>query len=217
MNKVSLLIIDDHTLFRSGIIALLRRYDEFDLLGETGDPMAGVKLAKGLNPDVILLDLHMPGISGVEVLKILVAEKIQAQVLMLTISEDGEDLIDALCAGARGYLLKNIDTEALVSAIRQAADGETVVCPDMESKLIEGVRNSGRNAAKGKGADENPLSPREREILSHIARGDSNKDIAQLLNLADSTVKIHVQNIFKKLNITSRVQAAVYAIDHGFR
>jgi len=215
VNKLSLLIIDDHTLFRSGIIALLRRYEEFVLLGETGDPMAGVKLALLSDPDVILLDLHMPGISGVEVLKILAAEKIRAQVLMLTVSEDGEDLIDALCAGARGYLLKNIDTEALVAAIRQAAHGETVVCPEMSSKLVEGVRNPGRKVAKGE--DENPLSPREREILSHIARGDSNKEIAQLLNLADSTVKIHVQNIFKKLNITSRVQAAVYAIDHGFR
>lgn len=215
MNKLSLLIIDDHTLFRSGIIALLRRYEEFILLGETGDPMAGVKLAKSLDPDVILLDLHMPGISGIEVLKILSAEKIRAHVLMLTVSEDGEDLIDALCAGARGYLLKNVDTEALVAAIRQAAHGETVVCPEMSSKLIEGVRNPVRKAARDE--DENPLSPREREILSHIARGDSNKEIAQLLNLADSTVKIHVQNIFKKLNMTSRVQAAVYAIDHGFR
>lgn len=215
MNKLSLLIIDDHTLFRSGIIALLRRYEEFVLLGETGDPMAGVKLAKSLDPDVILLDLHMPGISGIEVLKILSAEKIRAHVLMLTVSEDGEDLIDALCAGARGYLLKNVDTEALVAAIRQAAHGETVVCPEMSSKLVEGVRNPVRKASRGE--DENPLSPREREILSHIARGDSNKEIAQLLNLADSTVKIHVQNIFKKLNITSRVQAAVYAIDHGFR
>jgi len=215
MNKLSLLIIDDHTLFRSGIIALLRRYEDFVLLGETGDPMEGVKLAKSLNPDVILLDLHMPGISGVEVLKILVAERVRAQVLMLTVSEDGEDLIDALCAGARGYLLKNIDTEALVSAIRQAAHGETVVCPEMSSKLVEGVRNPGRKS--GKADEENPLSPRESEILSLIVRGDTNKEIAQALNLADSTVKIHVQNIFKKLNITSRVQAAVYAIDHGFR
>jgi len=215
MNKLSLLIIDDHTLFRSGIIALLRRYEDFVLLGETGDPMEGVKLAKSLNPDVILLDLHMPGISGVEVLKILVAERVRAQVLMLTVSEDGEDLIDALCAGARGYLLKNIDTEALVSAIRQAAHGETVVCPEMSSKLVEGVRNPGRKG--GKVDEENPLSPRESEILSLIVRGDTNKEIAQALNLADSTVKIHVQNIFKKLNITSRVQAAVYAIDHGFR
>lgn len=215
MNKLSLLIIDDHTLFRSGIIALLRRYEDFVLLGETGDPMEGVKLAKSLNPDVILLDLHMPGISGVEVLKILVAERVRAQVLMLTVSEDGEDLIDALCAGARGYLLKNIDTEALVSAIRQSAHGETVVCPEMSSKLVEGVRNPGRKG--GKVDEENPLSPRESEILSLIVRGDTNKEIAQALNLADSTVKIHVQNIFKKLNITSRVQAAVYAIDHGFR
>jgi len=215
MNKLSLLIIDDHTLFRSGIIALLRRYEDFVLLGETGDPMEGVKLARSLNPDVILLDLHMPGISGVEVLKILVAERVRAQVLMLTVSEDGEDLIDALCAGARGYLLKNIDTEALVSAIRQAAHGETVVCPEMSSKLVEGVRNPGRKG--GKVDEENPLSPRESEILSLIVRGDTNKEIAQALNLADSTVKIHVQNIFKKLNITSRVQAAVYAIDHGFR
>jgi two-component system nitrate/nitrite response regulator NarL len=214
VNKLSLLIIDDHTLFRSGIIALLRRYEEFVLVGETGDPMAGVKLARTFDPDVILLDLHMPNISGVDVLKVFAAEKIRAQVLMLTVSEDGDDVINALCAGARGYLLKNINTESLVAAIRQAAKGKTVVCPEMASKLVEGVRNPQRKVISD---CENPLSPREREILTHIARGDSNKEIAQLLNLADSTVKIHVQNIFKKLNITSRVQAAVYAIDHGFR
>lgn len=215
MNKISLLIIDDHTLFRSGIIALLRRNDDFLLLGETGDPMEGIKLAKSLDPDVILLDLHMPGISGVEVLKVLVAERLRAHVLMLTVSEEGEDLIDALRAGAQGYLLKNIDTEALVSAIHQSAQGKTVISPAMSGKLVDGIRKSKRMTNMIE--DEKPLSPRESEILALIARGDTNKDIARNLCLSDSTIKIHVQNIFKKLNVTSRVQAAVYAIDHGYR
>lgn len=216
MNKISLLLIDDHTLFRSGIIALLRRYEEFVLLGETGDPLQGLEMATRLQPEVILLDLHIPGISGVEVLRKLRSDGIASRVLMLTVSEDCEDLIDALCAGADGYLLKNIDVEALVASIRRVHRGETVVSPQMSGKLIEGVK-------KPAVAEERPLpaldklSPREGEILKLLARGDSNKDIAQQLELAESTVKIHVQNIFKKLGITSRVQAAVYAIEHGYR
>lgn len=216
MNKISLLTIDDHTLFRSGIIALLRRYEEFVLLGETGNPLEGLEMAVRLRPQVILLDLHIPGISGVELLRKLRGDGIDSRVLMLTVSEDCEDLMDALSAGADGYLLKNIDVDALVAAIRRLRSGDMVVSPQMSAKLIEGVKRTGMVEEMSEQALDN-LSPREGEILKLLAHGDSNKDIAVHLDLAESTVKIHVKHIFKKLGITSRVQAAVYAVEHGYR
>ena len=213
--KIRVLIVDDHTLFRSGIRSLLQRHEEFEVVDEAGDGLEGVKRAKSLQPDIVLLDLHMPGISGKEAVKLIVEEVPGINVLMLTVSEDGDDLIDTLRAGATGYLLKNIDTEALVSAIRRAANGESVVSPQMTAKLVQGVRGQIK-VPHGAAADGEKLSPREREILVCLASGESNREIARNLELAESTVKIHIQNIFKKLNLTSRVQAALYAVEHGF-
>lgn len=213
-DKIRVLIVDDHTLFRSGIKSLLQRHAEFEIVDEAGDGLEGVKRAKSLKPDVVLLDLHMPGVSGREAVKLIAEETPETNVLMLTVSEDADDLLETLRAGATGYLLKNIETEALVDAIRRAAKGESIISPQMTAKLIQGVRNQTRTAPAV--VEKEKLSPREREILSCLARGESNKEIARALDLAESTVKIHVQNIFKKLNLTSRVQAAVYAVEHGF-
>lgn len=212
--KIRVLIVDDHTLFRSGIKSLLQRHEEFAVVDEAGDGLEGIKRAKSLKPDVVLLDLHMPGITGREAVKAIVEEVPDTNVLMLTVSEDAEDLLETLRAGATGYLLKNIETEALVDAIRRAARGESVISPQMTAKLIQGVRSQPRPSATV--VEKDKLSPREREILGCLARGESNKEIARALDLAESTVKIHVQNIFKKLNLSSRVQAAVYAVEHGF-
>ncbi|MHB1291432.1 MAG: LuxR C-terminal-related transcriptional regulator, partial [Sulfuricella sp.] len=178
-----------------------------------GDGLEGLKRAKSLQPDVVLLDLHMPGISGREAVKLLAEEVPECNVLLLTVSEDAEDLIETIRAGARGYLLKNIETEFLLNAIRAAARGESVVSPQMTGKLLMGVR-MGKEGA-GAEEDREKLSPREREIITHLARGASNKEMARTLNVAESTIKIHVQNILKKLHLTSRVQAAVYAVEHG--
>lgn len=212
-HPIRVLIVDDHTLFRSGIKALLQRHEDFEIVGEAGDGLEGVKRAKSLQPDVVLLDLHMPGISGREAVKLLAEEVPECNVLLLTVSEDAEDLIETIRAGARGYLLKNIETEFLLNAIRAAARGESVVSPQMTGKLLMGVRMG----KEGAGAEEDgeKLSPREREIITHLARGASNKEMARTLNVAESTIKIHVQNILKKLHLTSRVQAAVYAVEHG--
>jgi len=212
--KIRVLIVDDHTLFRSGIKSLLQRQEDFEVVDEAGDGLEGVKRAHALRPDVVLMDLHMPGMSGREAVKLITEEVPGAHVLMLTVSEDAEDLMDTLRAGASGYLLKNIETETLIDSIRRAARGESVVSPQMTAKLIEGVRAP--HKVIGAGADKDKLSPREREILACLARGESNKEIARALDLAESTVKIHIQNIFKKLNLTSRVQAAVYAVENGF-
>ncbi|MEN9357711.1 MAG: hypothetical protein RL695_1882 [Pseudomonadota bacterium] len=212
--RLRILLIDDHTLFRSGIKALLQRQPGFDVVGEAGDALEGVKRAKTLQPDVVLLDIHMPGITGREAVSLVADEAPDARILMLTVSEDVEDLLQALRAGAHGYLLKNIETDFLVNAIRSAVDGDSVMSPQMTSKLMKSV-STPQTAPAAVPADKDRLSPREREILGFLARGASNKEIARSLELAESTVKIHVQNILKQLNLLSRVQAAVYAVEHG--
>ncbi len=214
-NKIRILLVDDHHLFRSGVKALLSRQPEFDVIGEAADGLEGLKRAKQLRPDIVLLDLDMPGINGRETLKMLLEEVPQVQVLMLTVSENAEDLLECLKAGARGYLLKNIETDYFVDSIRRAARGEPVIAPRMTGKLIAGLQTAAREAPAPAVGEREKFSPREREILVLLARGASNKEMARELSLAESTVKIHVQNILRKLNLTSRVQAAVYAVESG--
>jgi two-component system nitrate/nitrite response regulator NarL len=214
---IRVLIVDDHTLFRSGIKALLARQPGFEVVAEAADALEGIKRAKALKPDVILLDLHMPGMSGKDAVRTLTEEVPGSHIVMLTVSEDAEDLIETLRRGASGYLLKNIDTQTLLDSIRRAAQGESVISAEMTSKLVRGLQaglQSG-SGADAQQADRERLSPREREILRYLARGASNKEIARALEVAESTVKIHVQHILRKLNLTSRVQAAVYAVEAG--
>lgn len=209
--KLRVLLVDDHKLFRSGVKALLARQADIEVVGEAADGLDGVQQARQLRPDVILLDLHMPGVSGRDAVRTLSEELPGTRVLMLTVSEDADDLLDTLHAGAAGYLLKNIDAEYFVDAIRRAAGGDSVVSPEMTGKLVAGLKR----AAAAPVPEKDLLSAREREILAALARGASNKEIAREFELAESTVKIHVQNILRKLNLTSRVQAAVYAVEHG--
>lgn len=211
--RIRVVVVDDHTLFRRGIIALLSRVPEFEVVGEAADGFEGIKAAAVGRPDVVLLDLHMPGIQGGEAVRLIAEEVPDCYVLMLTVSEDADDLLETLRAGAVGYLLKNIEVDDLVAAVRRAAKGETVVSAAMTAKLVNGLRSEKR--ADDLASDKEKLTGREREILSYLARGESNKQIARTLSLAESTVKIHVQNILKKLNLTSRVQAAVYAVEQG--
>ncbi|MBJ7311193.1 response regulator [Rugamonas sp. CCM 8940] len=209
---ISVLLVDDHTLFRSGIRSLLQRNPEFAVVGEASDGIEGIKRAQQLQPQVILLDLNMPGMSGVETLQLMLQDCPDSAIVMLTVSEDAQDLSVALKAGAAGYLLKNIDTEYLIRAIRRAANGETVVAEAMTAKLVAQLHGGG--LAQPAASDLDKLTPREKEIIACLARGESNKVIARSLDLAESTVKIHVQNVLKKLGLSSRVQAAVYAVEH---
>jgi two-component system, NarL family, nitrate/nitrite response regulator NarL len=210
-NPITVLLVDDHTLFRSGIRLLLQRHPEFAVVGEAADGVEGIKRAQQLKPQVILLDLNMPGMSGVETLQLLLQDCPDSAVVMLTVSEDAHDLSVALKAGASGYLLKNIDADYLTRAIRRAAAGETVVAEAMTAKLVAQLHGAS-DAPVASEIDK--LTPREKEILACLARGESNKLIARSLDLAESTVKIHVQNVLKKLKLSSRVQAAVFAVEH---
>ena len=223
---VTLLVVDDHTLFRRGLIALLALDDGLQVVGEAGDAAQALRLAPQLRPQVILLDNHLPGVMGVDAIQGLREVSPESRVLMLTVSEDAQDLATALRNGAQGYLLKTIDGELLAQAIRRAARGEPVVSPELMGKLVAAFQSQGapvpqlKSAAPedtdGAGiADESlsPLSPREEDVLREIARGLSNKEIARALDIAETTVKIHVQHILRKLGLSSRVQAAVYASD----
>jgi len=215
---VRVLIIDDHTLMRRGLVALLSFEAGFEVSGDAADAHEGIKLAEQLQPDVILLDLHMPGINGVQALPALREASPSSRILMLTVSEDSGDLMSALRAGADGYLLKNIESEALVGAIRRALAGEAAISERMTHKLVHALRGEPPNpAADLRSAQTHAvLSPREQEIVRLIAAGSSNKEIARELGVAESTVKIHVQHILRKLNLSSRVQVAVYASTHGY-
>jgi len=213
MSRIRVLLVDDHTLFRSGVRALLQRHEGFEVVGEAADSLEGVRRARELHPEVVLLDLHMPGISGKDAVKLFLEEVPGIHVIMLTVSEAADDLVDTLRAGASGYLLKNIETEVLLDSIRRAVSGDSVVSAEMTTKLVKGLRAS--SASGTDGDEKESLSPREREILGYVAKGASNKEIARTLDLAESTVKIHVQHILRKLQLSSRVQAAVYAIEHG--
>ncbi len=215
MKPIRILIVDDHTLFRSGLKLALQRHEGVEVVGEAGDGLEGVKRAKQLRPDVVLLDLHMPGVGGLEALRLLTEDVPETQVVMLTVSEDAEDLLETLRAGARGYLLKNIDTEFLLESIQRAARGESVMSPQIANKLADSLRAAPREEVVVADISPDKLSPREREIIVMLARGASNKEIARVLNLSESTIKIHVQGILRKLNIAKRVQAAVYAVEHG--
>jgi two-component system nitrate/nitrite response regulator NarL len=217
--KIRILVVDDHTLFRRGLTALLQRDPQFEVVGDAGDAGEAQRRAEALQPDVILLDNHLPGVTGVGALPALREAAPAARILMLTVSEDVQDLAGALRAGACGYLLKTIEGEALSKAIRRAMRGESVVAEEMTGKLVEAYRDAAapRSTVRPP-APESPLhslSPREQEILAGIARGQGNKEIARSLGIAETTVKIHVQHILRKLGVSSRVHAAVIAAEHG--
>ena len=211
--SIRILLIDDHSLLRSGIRLLLEKQPDFEVVAEAGDGIEGVKRAQQHKPDVILLDLNMPGLSGLETLQLLLQDNPGCAVIILTVSEEADELGQALRDGARGYLIKNIEGDALSTAIRRAAAGEAVIDNTMTAKLVSQFRAQPKAGAVA--AERDKLTVREREIVQCLAKGESNKEIARSLDVAESTVKIHVQNILKKLNLNSRVQVAVYAVEHG--
>ena len=187
------------------------------MVGEAADAAEALRLVPGLQPQVILLDNHLPGVLGVDAIAGLREAAPGCRVVMLTVSEDGQDLAAALRHGAQGYLLKTIDGDLLSEAIRRAARGEPVVSPEMMGKLVAAFQSQGAPVPPPVAEAEaaSPLSPREEDVLREIARGASNKEIARTLDIAETTVKIHVQHILRKLGVGTRVQAAVIASESG--
>jgi two-component system nitrate/nitrite response regulator NarL len=208
------LLIDDHALVRKGMEELLRSRG-VEVVASAGSGEEGIHAAQELDPDIILLDIKMPGMNGIETLARLRATGIQTPVLMLTMSREDSDLHAALRNGAQGYLLKDMEPEDLVPALEVAVSGGNVVAKEMADTLARLVRGQTKDEPRPSPAPLAELTPREHEILCHLAEGQSNKVIARALDITDGTVKLHVKSILRKLGVRSRVEAAVLAVEQG--
>ena len=211
---MKVLIVDDHALFRVGLQGLLERRG-LQVVGAAAEGVEGLRLAETLKPDVVLLDLRMPDLGGLSVLRHMVEQGLEIPVVMLTTSADEGDLSESLRNGARGYLLKDMEPDELVLALQEIVSGKIVVAPALTSVLADLVRHGERRERKDDLAPFSSLTPREHEILCHLSEGQSNKVIARHLDISDGTVKLHVKAILRKLGVHSRVEAAVMAVEKG--
>jgi two-component system nitrate/nitrite response regulator NarL len=208
------LLIDDHALVRKGLEELLQSRG-VEVVASVGSGEEGVQEAQKLSPDIILLDIKMPGMTGTETLKKLRECGVSTPVLMLTMSREDEDLRAALHGGAQGYLLKDMDPEELVPSLDAALHGDNVIAKEMVGILARIVQGRTIDETTRPTEALSDLTPREQEILIHVAEGQSNKMIAKALSITDGTVKLHVKSILRKLGVHSRVEAAVMAVEHG--
>ena len=204
------LIIDDHPLFRRGVRQLLALEDSFDVVGEAAGGQEGIEQARLLDPDLILLDLNMKGIDGLETLRTMRDLGIDARIILLTVSNSPDDLIAAIRAGSDGYILKDNDPEEILRMIASAMDGKNPISPELGSLLATALRDE--SAAEQR--SHTSLTERETAILKCLAAGMSNKMIGRDLDIMESTVKVHIRNLLKKLKFRSRVEAAVWAAIH---
>lgn len=205
-----LLIIDDHPLFRRGVMQLVTDQPEFNVVGEASSGGEGIELARRLLPDMILLDLNMRDMSGIDVLKAVKASDLEARVVMLTVSDQADDLVAALRAGADGYLLKEMEPEGLLGKLKEAAAGHITLTERLASRLAHALRAD----STPRTPDQAGLTEQEGRILDLIAAGMSNKAIAREIGISDGTVKVHVKHLLRKLGLHSRLEAAVWAIEN---
>lgn len=210
MNSTSVLLVDDHPLFRKGLKQLIDLEDDLNVIGEASNGQDAIQMALDYDPDLIVLDLNMQGMDGLETAKTMRDKGIGANIVMLTVSDNDEDVIAAITNGADGYLLKDMEPEDIIEHIKQAATGKIAICEKLTEVLATALR-------KPKKKEVNPLeslTSRELEILKLIAKGLSNKLIARELDISDGTVKVHVKHLLKKLNFRSRIEAAVWMVNN---
>jgi len=205
-SAISLLIVDDHPVVRDGLRGMFESADGFTVLGEASNGVEAVDLAARLDPDVVLMDLRMPGGNGVDAIRELTRRDARSRVLVLTTYDTDSDTLPAIEAGATGYLLKDAPREELFTAVRAAADGRTVLSPAVASRLVTAVRSPSAPAGE-------PLSAREREVLALVAKGTSNKEIARVLFISEATVKTHLTHVYGKLGVKDRAAAVAVGYD----
>lgn len=209
---IRVLIADDQAVFRRGLDAVLASEDDIEVVAEAEDGEEAVERAEELAPDVVLMDVRMPRLNGIEAARRIRAALPTTRILMLTVSDEEEDLFDAIKAGANGYLLKEISVEEVGSAIHSAVQGESRISPSMAAKLLSEFNALARAAAEREQLPAPVLTARELEVLKLVARGMSNKDVAEELFISENTVKNHVRNILEKLHLHSRMEAVMYAV-----
>jgi two-component system nitrate/nitrite response regulator NarL len=208
--RLTVILIDDHPLFRKGLIQLLQTISDFEVVGEASNGKDGIALARQVKPDLTLLDLNMKDMSGLDVLKQIRSADLDTRVVMITVSDQTEDLVAALRLGADGYLLKDMEPEQMIDSLASAAAGKIVVSENLTHMLAAALREQ----RQPRSAHEAGLTDQERRIVELIAAGLSNKVIGRELGIAEGTVKVHVKHLLRKLNLRSRVEAAVWAVEH---
>lgn len=212
--NITTMIVDDHELIREGIKQLLELEEEIDVVAQAGDGEEAITMAMEYMPDIILLDINMPKMNGIDVLRRLKDLGVKSKIIMLTIHKDREYLLETMKIGANGYVLKDSDAEGLVRAIRDVKSGKTYIQPSIASLLVDDLSNKESNKDVLK---INSLTKREYEVLTLIAEGLSNKDIADKLYISEKTVKNHVSSIFKKIEVNDRIQAAIFAFKNNIK
>jgi two-component system nitrate/nitrite response regulator NarL len=213
----TVLIVDDHPLFRRGVAQLLAMDPEIQVVGEAADKAGAVAMAREHEPDLILLDLNLKQESGIDILAALKEEDASRRVVMLTVSDAPDDLMQAIRVGADGYLLKDMEPEDLLARLREALTGKTVISDALAGRLAAALRAEAQDTTRKGERDLSLLTDREQAVLRCVADGQSNKLIARSLNITEGTVKVHVKHLLKKLNFRSRVEAAVWATELGLR
>jgi DNA-binding NarL/FixJ family response regulator len=215
MAKIGVLIADDHTLFRRGVRKMLEAEEDMCVVGEAATGQEAIDQARALMPDVVLMDIKMPDLDGVEATRVLHREMPHLGILFCTMFEDDEFVFAGLKAGGRGYILKDADPETMLRAVRAVAQGESLLSPAVASKVLRqfAALPGEEPAARSSYCDD--LTEREREVLGLIGQGHSNREIAALLCISEKTVKNHIANIFSKLHVYDRTQAVLYAIRKG--
>lgn len=213
MAPMRILLVDDHVLFRKGMARLLDSQPDLEVVGEAEDGIEAVRLARRLKPDLILMDIHMPGCDGHEATRRIINEWPDAQIVMLTVAEDDQDLFAAIRNGAIGYLVKKIEPDSLFARLRGVAQGEAPISRVMANRIL---REFARMGSEGVTADTSrSLTPREKQVLRLVTKGMTNKEIGAHLHIAENTVKNHLRNILEKLHLQNRAQAAAYAVREG--
>lgn len=214
MNPIRVLLVDDHSLFRKGVAAALAEHPDIQVVGEASDGLQAVARAHELMPDVVLMDISMPGMDGLEATRRIKTELPQMRVVILTIAEEDQNLFEAIKSGAQGYLLKNVEPLELVEMLRGVSRGEAPISRSTAARILTEFARQ----AQGSDTAARPsacLSKREQEVLALVAGGATNKQIAAVLGISSSTVKNHLQNILGKLHLENRVQAAAFALREG--
>jgi len=214
MEPIRILLVDDHILFRKGIANLIASQDDLEVVGEAGDGREALKKARELMPDLILMDIALPEVSGREATRAIKDEIPYVKIVMLTVSERDSDLFEAIRSGADGYLLKDLEPEQLFRLCRGVFRGEAPLSPLMAAKILREFSSLAQAQSEAIGPANN-ITPREMEVLQLVVKGKTNKEIADSLCLTESTVKNHLRNILAKLHLKNRVQAAAYAIREG--
>lgn len=208
---IRVLLVDDHALFRQGLAALFATREGWEVVGEAEDGLQALELVRKTRPDLVLMDIKMPGVDGLAATRAITTEMPETKVVMLTVSEEDEDLFAAIESGAQGYLLKSLEAEDFFGMLESLAAGEAVISPSLAWRILSAMRESGAGAR----SPEESLTPREQQVLEQLVQGATNREIAAALSISEHTVKFHLRNVLQKLHLKNRAQVVAYALRHG--